>query len=81
MDCNELVEVVTNYLEGALSQTDRARFDAHLVDCPYCVTYIEQMRATLAAIGEIPVETIATPARERLLSVFRDWKNSDAGPR
>lgn len=79
MDCNELVEVITDYLEGALSQSDRARFDAHLTECPYCVTYVEQMRATLAALGEIPVETIGDDARVRLLATFRDWKNSNTG--
>lgn len=77
MDCNELVEVITGYLEGALSENDRARFDAHLAECPYCVTYVEQMRATLGALGEIPVETISDTARARLLAVFRDWKHSD----
>lgn len=74
MACNELVEVITDYLEGTLSQSDRVRFEEHLVECPYCVTYLEQMRATLAALGEIPAETIGEPARERLLTAFRDWR-------
>ncbi len=76
MDCNELVEVITDYIEGTLSQTDRMRFDTHLRECPYCVTYVEQMRATLSALGEIPVETVSDAARDRLLGAFRDWKKS-----
>jgi anti-sigma factor RsiW len=74
MDCNELVEVITSYLEGVLPQADRARFDEHLRDCPYCVTYLEQMRATLRAIGEIPVESVSEAALNRLLTTFRNWK-------
>lgn len=74
MDCNELVEVITDYLEGTLPEKDRARFDAHLLECPFCVIYLQQMRATLAAVGEIPVESIAPSARDELLRTFRDWK-------
>ena len=74
MDCNELVEVITDYLEGTLPEKDRARFDAHLLECPFCVTYLEQMRATLTAVGEIPVESLPPSARDELLRSFRDWK-------
>lgn len=76
MDCNELVEVITDYLEGELAPTDHARFEQHLRECPYCVTYLEQMRSTLSALGRIPVETVSDAARERLLSAFRDWKKT-----
>jgi anti-sigma factor RsiW len=76
MDCNELVEVITDYLEGTLAQTDRDRFDAHLRECPYCVTYVEQMRATLGALGHIPAESIDENSKGKLLSVFRDWKST-----
>jgi anti-sigma factor RsiW len=76
MDCNELVEVITDYLEGTLSRTDRDRFEGHLRECPYCVTYLDQMRATLSALGRIPVESVSDRARTRLLDTFRDWKNS-----
>ena len=74
MDCNELVEVITDYLEGTLPAKDRERFDAHLLECPFCVTYLAQMRATLSALGEIPVESIAPAAREELAHIFHDWK-------
>ena len=74
MDCIELVELITDYLEGTLPQPDRERFDAHLIECPYCVTYVEQMRATLSALGEIPIESIGELEKERLLHAFRQWK-------
>ena len=74
MDCNELVEVITSYLEGDLPPADRERFDAHLKDCPYCVIYLEHMRATLRALGQIPVETVSEAALNRLLSAFRNWR-------
>ena len=74
MDCIELVELITDYLEGTLPLSDRQRFDAHLGECPYCVTYLGQMRATLGALGEIPPETISDTAKDRLLHAFRNWK-------
>jgi anti-sigma factor RsiW len=74
MTCRELVQVVTDYLEGALPDADRARLEAHLEDCPYCVEYIAQMRLTIEALGELSAELI-DPARQReLLHAFRGWR-------
>jgi anti-sigma factor RsiW len=73
MACRELVELVTDYLEGRLSPADRQRFDAHIAGCDACTTYLTQMRQTLAALGHIPQETISDQAREELLHAFRDW--------
>jgi len=74
MDCNVLVEVITDYLEGTMAPEERARFDEHLIYCDGCTTYLEQMRATLAAVGRIPAESLKGQARERLLQSFRAWK-------
>src|SRR5438105_10047774 len=76
--CIELVELVTDYLEGSLSAEDRARFEAHLELCSGCRTYVEQMRQTIRALGRLPTESIEPAARERLLEVFRDWKPRSA---
>jgi anti-sigma factor RsiW len=73
MPCRELVELVTNYLEGRLSEHDRARFEAHLADCEECSTYLEQMRQTIRALGRLPEESLSDGAREALLQAFRDW--------
>jgi predicted anti-sigma-YlaC factor YlaD len=74
MDCNVLVEVITDYLEGTMPPEERARFDEHLIYCDGCTAYLEQMRATLTALGRIPAESIGSVARERLLQSFRAWK-------
>jgi anti-sigma factor RsiW len=71
--CRELVELVTAYLEGALPGGERARFEDHLRICEGCVTYVEQMRLTIAASGRIEEDDIEPPARDALLTAFRDW--------
>ena len=76
MPCQELVEVVTDYLEGRLSPTDQARFGAHIADCEYCETYLEQMRLTIRTLGRIPEESLSDDARETLLSAFRSRRRS-----
>jgi predicted anti-sigma-YlaC factor YlaD len=76
MTCKELVELVTEYLDGALSPADTARFEAHLVDCPYCRIYLDQMRRTISALGRLSEESIALQTRDELLQIFRDWKQS-----
>jgi anti-sigma factor RsiW len=53
MTCRELVEIVTEYLEEALSDRNRLRFEAHLADCPHCRLYLEQMRLTITALGRL----------------------------
>jgi anti-sigma factor RsiW len=76
MICQELVELVTNYLEGRLPDDLRNQVDAHLAACDGCTAYIEQMRATLAALGRIPEESIPAHARDELIAAFRDLRAS-----
>ena len=76
MACQELVELVTEYLDGTLSPIDRARFDEHLAVCPYCRVYLEQMRQTISTLGRLTEDSIAPETREELLQLFRDWKQS-----
>ena len=71
MTCKELVELVTDYLEGALPADRIAQVEAHLADCDGCTAYIEQMRLTIAALGRIPEETISPQAFEILVEAFR----------
>jgi anti-sigma factor RsiW len=77
MSCRELVELVTAYLENALSLSDRLRFDAHISDCDACTTYLEQMRTTVRLTGTLRVENVSREAEEALLNAFRDWKESE----
>ena len=73
MDCNELVELVTAYIDGSLDLDSRARFDMHLVDCDGCENYLQQFRATIATLGNVRDEL--DPAfREKLLEAFRNWR-------
>jgi anti-sigma factor RsiW len=72
--CQELVEAITDYLEGAMSDADRARFEAHLEECPRCVNYVEQMRRTIETLGELSEESIPLDARTDLLRAFRAWR-------
>ena len=74
MTCKELVELITDYLEDALSPAERARFEAHLGRCDGCTTYLDQMRRTIALSGRLTEESIAPRAQEELLDVFQDWK-------
>jgi anti-sigma factor (TIGR02949 family) len=76
ISCREVVEIVTEYLDGALSEEDRARMEAHLAACPPCVTYVEQIRTTrrLAAAAEAELEQ--RPDRDALLAAFREFRRS-----
>jgi anti-sigma factor RsiW len=75
MACRELVEVVTDYLEGTLAAGDRRRLEEHLAECPYCAAYIEQMRETIAALGTVGDESISAETRHELLEAFRGWRD------
>jgi anti-sigma factor RsiW len=74
LSCQELVELVTDYLEGALPPAEWARFEAHLTGCDGCTRYLEQMRLTITAVGRLTEESIEPAARTELLRLFRDWK-------
>lgn len=73
MTCTEFVELVTEYLEGALDDATARRFDEHLALCPGCVTYLDQIRETIGRVGELREEHLAPDARAHLLDAFRDW--------
>ena len=75
MTCQELVELVTDYFDGALSERERARFEAHLAECPGCELHLEQMRTTIAVVGAAP-ELERRPEVSVLLDTFRDWRRS-----
>jgi anti-sigma factor RsiW len=76
MKCREMVELMTDYLEGVLSPRDRRRFEEHIAGCDGCRAYLEQMRATRDALGQIAEEPIPEHVQEQLLEAFRDWKST-----
>jgi len=76
LTCQELVELVTEYLEGTLSPAERARFEAHLKLCDGCSRYLEHMRRAIRLMGKLSEEAIAPEAEQTLLQVFRNWKRN-----
>ena len=75
LSCREVVEFVTEYLEGTLSSRDRARFEDHLSGCDGCGNYLEQMRTVLRLTGTLPEDAVSPEARDRLLEAFRGWRS------
>jgi predicted anti-sigma-YlaC factor YlaD len=75
MTCQQLVELVTDYFEGALTPAERDRFDAHLQVCPGCEDYLEQMRITMRLVHDAN-ELDARPEVAQLLELFRDYKRT-----
>jgi anti-sigma factor RsiW len=73
LSCQELVELVTDYLEGALSAEDSARFEDHISRCSACAIYVEQIRQTIALTGRITPDSLSPEAERELLDAFRGW--------
>ena len=72
--CQELVELVTEYIEGALPIDDRARLEAHLAECPRCREYVRQFAQTTRLIGRIAAADAVPPVSPALLTAFRAWR-------
>jgi hypothetical protein len=75
LTCKELVEVVTDYLEGGMPAQRRLLFEEHLAFCDWCRTYLEQLRTTIRLTGTLEEEDIGPAARAALLGVFRAWRS------
>ncbi|WP_099021998.1 anti-sigma factor family protein [Mycolicibacterium palauense] len=74
MDCDELVELITDYLDGVLDPATRERFDLHLLECDGCENYLQQFRVTVTTVGRIRDTDLDPEYRARLLSAFRHWR-------
>jgi anti-sigma factor RsiW len=72
--CQQIVELVTDYLEGALSRRDRRRFEHHLAGCPHCTAYLAQMRETLRLTGRLVPEDLSPEMQREFSDVFRKWR-------
>jgi anti-sigma factor RsiW len=72
--CEEMVELITDYLEGALSRSQRRRFEAHIANCEHCAEYLEQMRATIRLTGRLPAEALTPQMSEELGALWRSWR-------
>ncbi len=79
--CQQAVELVTDYLEGALSRADRRRFEAHLAGCPHCTEYLAQMRNTIELTGAVTSEDLTSQAQDDFIAIYRRWHaDQDAPP-
>lgn len=73
--CQQAVELVTDYLEGALSRRDRRRLEAHLRACPNCAAYLEQIRLTIDLAGAAEADALTEEARADLTELYRRWQS------
>jgi len=76
MPCQELVEVITDYLEGALSERDRIRFEEHLAVCAKCREYVAQFERTIQLVGSVSESDLEPQVRDDLLVAFANWRHS-----
>lgn len=74
LSCRELVELVTDYLDGALPVDLRDRFESHLQGCPDCRTHLDQMRLTVSLLGRLSADDLAPADQQALLDAFHEWR-------
>ena len=75
LTCQEVIELLSSYIEGALTVDDRRRVDEHLALCDGCTTYLEQMRETIRLSGMVTEEQVPEDEKAALLAAFRDWRS------
>jgi anti-sigma factor RsiW len=74
--CRQVVELMTDYIEGTLPQPDRARLEAHLAGCPHCTEYLAQIRDLIGAAGHVEPDDLAPEAVDDLVTLYREWRTS-----
>jgi anti-sigma factor RsiW len=79
LTCAELVELVSDYIDGALAPDNRVRFEEHLAICSGCVNYVNQMRTTIALSGRLRVDDLSPEVRADLVDAFRGWRANSPG--
>ena len=76
MNCRQVVELMTDYLEGALSAIDRARFEEHIAGCDGCTAYLAQLRTARKIMGTLADEPVPALVEKELLEAFRSWRSA-----
>jgi anti-sigma factor RsiW len=76
MSCQEVVDLVTEYLDESLPADEASLFEQHVNFCEGCAWYLDEMRSTIAAVGRVTEEDLPGATRDRLLVAFRDWRRS-----
>lgn len=75
MPCQEFVECLTDYLEGALTDVDRTRLEEHLAECDECALYLDQLRTTRELTGRLQDDDVTPAMRDGLMAAFNRWKD------
>jgi anti-sigma factor RsiW len=75
--CIEVVELLTDYLEGVLDEETQRRVEAHLELCPPCVVFLDQLRSTISSVEQLPVETLPSETVDALEEAFRSFHSGD----
>jgi anti-sigma factor RsiW len=78
--CQEVVELITDYLEGALAKRDQRRFEHHLKGCPHCTEYMAQMRETLRLTGRLVPEDLPAEVSAEFTAIFKRWRGESQDP-
>lgn len=78
LPCMQMVELITDYLEGALPRSERRRFDAHLAGCEHCTEYLGQMRETIRLTGRLRVEDMTGEMLAEFTQLYRRWRSEPA---
>jgi anti-sigma factor RsiW len=76
VNCRQVVELMTDYLEGVLSPVERARFEEHIAGCDGCRAYLQQLRTTRRVLGRLADEPVPAAVERELLEAFRSWRSS-----
>ncbi len=74
LTCKEVVELISDYIEGTLPEHTRRQLEEHLAGCDGCTHYVEQMRETIRLTGRVQEQTLTSEEQSELLKLFRDWK-------
>jgi anti-sigma factor RsiW len=77
--CQQAVELVTDYLENALSRAQRRWFEAHLADCPHCTEYLAQMRKTIELTGSITADDLTPQMQDEFIAIYQQWRSDPGG--
>jgi anti-sigma factor RsiW len=73
--CRQAVGLMTDYLDGVLSQRDRERLEAHLADCPHCSEYLAQIKLVAATAGRVEPDDVTPEALDDLVALYRRWRS------
>jgi anti-sigma factor RsiW len=76
VNCRQVVELMTDYIEGALSPVDRARFEEHIAGCDGCRAYLAQLQTTRQVLGRLADEAVPPSLESELIDAFRSWRSA-----